>query len=38
LKENFLWLEEVMEEAIKAFSKPDDVSLLPKVCQALALS
>ena len=30
LREKLLWLEEVVQEARKSFSKPEEVSLLPK--------
>merc|ERR1719370_1522799 len=30
LREKLLWLEEVVQEAKKSFSKPEEVSLLPK--------
>ena len=30
LREKLLWLEEVLQEAKKSFSKPEEVSLLPK--------
>ena len=30
LHENLLWLDEVLQEAKKSFSKPEEVSLLPK--------
>ena len=30
LRDKLLWLEEVLQEARKSFSKPEEVSLLPK--------